>query len=200
MKKVYWALIILCAVVVLSLPAVLYWYKFGFGLWDKHEDWALMGTYFGGFLGPLVTALSVCFLGFQIKEHVKQKEISNQERRASQLEADIHRVLPKFSHFFQNESFISSLKSEIEDYKSCNNERHVVQYKAKEFASDNLKQFQAWALLDSSLRNLYRLDNVRYRAMRQYMIIECELEHMQLIDFISNKMPDVKEKKSCLFL
>ena len=36
------------------MPIVLYAYKFGIGLWDSNADWAAMGSYFGGVLGPLI--------------------------------------------------------------------------------------------------------------------------------------------------
>ena len=73
MKKWFGCLFVVCAI-----PVVLYFYEFGLGLWEKNEDWAYLGSFFGGVLGPAFTLMSVVLLVFTLKE--------TQQANHSQLE------------------------------------------------------------------------------------------------------------------
>lgn len=44
------------------LPIVFYCWKFGVGLWETNEEWANLGSFFGGVLGPIFTLISVLLL------------------------------------------------------------------------------------------------------------------------------------------
>lgn len=63
MKKWFGFLFAICVT-----PVFLYVHKFGFGLWEKNEDWAYLGSFFGGVLGPAFTLMSVVLLVLTLKE------------------------------------------------------------------------------------------------------------------------------------
>ncbi|QUM84594.1 hypothetical protein [Moritella sp. 28] len=87
----------------------LYVYKFGFGLWDDHEDWAFLGAFFGGIFGPIFTLASVYLLVLTLNETKKSN--------AEQVD------LIKKQHF--EESFlniINSIKLSLESKNLVNPE------------------------------------------------------------------------------
>lgn len=57
----YW---LLAVILIISMPIILYIYKFGFGLWGQHSGCSNMGGFFGGILGPVLAAMSLVFLGY----------------------------------------------------------------------------------------------------------------------------------------
>jgi uncharacterized membrane protein len=60
-KKIVFLLAVLL-VLLAVVPIVFYLYNFGLGLWEANEDWAHLGTFFGGVLSPLFTLLSTLLL------------------------------------------------------------------------------------------------------------------------------------------
>lgn len=44
------------------IPIGFYGWKFGIGLWETNEEWANLGSFFGGVLGPIFTLISVLLL------------------------------------------------------------------------------------------------------------------------------------------
>ena len=54
--------------VVSAIPIVFYFYTFGLGLWERNEDWAYLGSFFGGVLGPAFTLMSVVLLVLTLRE------------------------------------------------------------------------------------------------------------------------------------
>ncbi|MEV3844079.1 hypothetical protein BTN33_02930 [Aeromonas veronii] len=62
--------------ILISLPAVIYYIRWGIGLWDRHEDWAIMANYFNGFYGPILTALSIGTIAYQIKATSTSNEVN----------------------------------------------------------------------------------------------------------------------------
>ncbi len=53
---------------VTCIPVGVYAYNFGIGFWNTNEDWAYLGTFFGGVLGPILTFASVLLLILTLKE------------------------------------------------------------------------------------------------------------------------------------
>lgn len=56
----------LSVILVISIPILLYIYNFGIGLWDTDQQWANLGSYFGGVLGPVLSFVSIILLWFSL--------------------------------------------------------------------------------------------------------------------------------------
>ncbi len=65
---------IITLVGVSTIPPIFYLCQFGFGLWDKNEDWAHLGSFFGGVLGPAFTFMSVLLLVETLEETRKSNK------------------------------------------------------------------------------------------------------------------------------
>lgn len=69
-------LILLFLLVVLAVPGF-YWYAISGGefklipLSGKNQDWAALGSYVGGVLGPILSAASILLVWWQSKESAK---------------------------------------------------------------------------------------------------------------------------------
>ncbi|TCW22127.1 hypothetical protein [Vibrio crassostreae] len=60
-----WFGLLIC---ITCTPIIFYVYQFGVGFWRNNEDWAYLGTYLGGVLGPILTFASVILLLLTLKE------------------------------------------------------------------------------------------------------------------------------------
>ncbi|PSV48347.1 hypothetical protein [Photobacterium indicum] len=60
-----WFGLLIC---ITCTPVVFYAYNFGVGFWRNNEDWAYLGTYLGGVLGPVLTFASVVLLLLTLRE------------------------------------------------------------------------------------------------------------------------------------
>lgn len=89
---------------VSAAPVVFYFSKFGLGLWEKNEDWAYLGSFFGGVLGPAFTLMSVVLLIMTLKE--------TQSANKAQLEL-------AHKQYFDNQFFnsITAVKLSLESPK-----------------------------------------------------------------------------------
>ncbi|WP_042482157.1 hypothetical protein [Vibrio diazotrophicus] len=63
---------------LLISPILVYLYQFGFGIWDSHDDWAKMGSAFGGIYAPILTALTIYLL---YKQLTLQREMHDSQVR-----------------------------------------------------------------------------------------------------------------------
>lgn len=61
-KEAIQKLIATLAFILFLLPLAFYLYKFGFGLWDKHEHWAEMGSFFSGVYSPIIAFIALLIL------------------------------------------------------------------------------------------------------------------------------------------
>ncbi len=78
----------------LTMPILFYIYRFGFGIWDEHSDWALMGSALGGLYTPILALLTLAVL-------VKQLQIQSQSRNYEQREASRKLVFGMVEKFAQ---------------------------------------------------------------------------------------------------
>jgi hypothetical protein len=63
-------------VLLFLLPLALYAYKFGFGLWGDHKQWAAMGGFFSGIYSPVIALLALVILAGQ---HAGQMSINKHQ-------------------------------------------------------------------------------------------------------------------------
>ncbi|PKG80057.1 hypothetical protein CXF80_18110 [Shewanella sp. Actino-trap-3] len=171
-RKIFVAVVIGCSI-ALILPITLYIYKFGFGLWDKHSDWALMGSYFGGVVGPIITSISIVFLGYQLREQLIQRKSEN-------LEKDILHLIPKLSDALREESFNSALRISALLYKEkiASDDSEGAKEVINNLVESYFKQFNIWLSVDSNYRELAKVNFPRYKNVSLYLLSECELEDL----------------------
>ncbi|HIF9447762.1 TPA: hypothetical protein ACX6SQ_000339 [Photobacterium damselae] len=182
-KLLYFFILVIIAILI--LPIVLYVYKFGIGLWDSNADWAAMGSYFGGILGPLITGTSLLFLAFQIREQVIQSKVEYVDRKCSHCEASIRENLPKLSMYLRKD-FGDVLRITKFSCKELirNGQQDTAREEARKVVKIYFKEFQTWNILDSNLRELYSLDYSRYQKMSLHLQAEQELEVIYDLHFL----------------
>lgn len=66
------------AVISAGISIFFYFYKFGFGLWNKASEWASLGDFFGGVLNPIFAFASLILLLLTLKQN--QKALSQNEK------------------------------------------------------------------------------------------------------------------------
>ena len=76
-------LIIGLATILFSLPLIMYLYKFGFGLWFEHSEWAEMGAFFSGVYSPIIALLALLIL---ISQTVAQGSINKHQYDQSYIQ------------------------------------------------------------------------------------------------------------------
>lgn len=54
--------------VLILLPVISYIYVFGLGFWNTSTEWAELGGFFGGVLGPILSFISILILWLSFKQ------------------------------------------------------------------------------------------------------------------------------------
>jgi uncharacterized membrane protein len=86
--KIIWVILF-----IITLSIGTYIHKFGFGYWEKPEQWGVLGDFFGGTLNPILAFASLIFLLATLRQNHKALsqseralEINNQELADSRKE------------------------------------------------------------------------------------------------------------------
>ncbi|CAK1803463.1 Phage abortive infection protein [Vibrio crassostreae] len=74
MKAVNWIIFIAVVAVIVVFSAFVD--KFGIGYWDKVEEWAQTGDFFGGILNPIFAFLSLILIAYTLMQNKKALEQS----------------------------------------------------------------------------------------------------------------------------
>lgn len=187
-------------VIVIALPIATYLYQFGFGIWSSHEDWGIMGSYFGGILGPIITSISLAFLAVQIRAQTNQRSEEAALHVCSECESDITSYIPKVKEFIQNsensekiEQVLSERKRRIE---AGDAEGAVSAVRA--YVNENFAAVSMWVQIDASLRTMQRLKMYKFKRMRTLLFSEIDIEHLVLLDSIREGIT-AKGEPTCLF-
>lgn len=94
-KNEAYLLIFVLTVAVVAVVAVLYAFidKFGFGYWEKIEEWAQTGDFFGGILNPIFAFLSLILIAYTLMQNIKALrqskialELGNEELKLSRID------------------------------------------------------------------------------------------------------------------
>lgn len=84
--------ILIIGLLVIIFTISLYIHKFGFGLWDKPDQWGQLGDFFGGVLNPLLGFLSLIFLLITLTQNQKalnqNKKALNQNEQALKINSE----------------------------------------------------------------------------------------------------------------
>ncbi|KOO16512.1 hypothetical protein AKJ18_04250 [Vibrio xuii] len=202
MKKKYtrwlvWALVSIATISPLLPPLYFYYDKFGLGYWKEHQDWAHLGSYFGGVIGPLVTFISVLYLGFQLRQQVKQNRREADVRRCELLIKEAKDSAVLLSKRFDDVDFLNCLKSEVEAY--IGNDSNLHKERATKFCRDNLRLYYEFLILESVLVELYELDHKTYDTVRWRVMAHCDLDGLGAFNRIVNEKHGTN-KKLCISL
>jgi hypothetical protein len=184
----------------LIIPVALYIYQFGFGLWEDNADWANMGSYFGGVLGPLITSFSLLFLGYQIHLQVKDKRQESNDKLCSLFETDIMAFLPKLAGELSNIHFKEDLKSHLNEHKKLVEAgyRSDAETFIRSYISKQIRVHTMWVQIDASMRHLKERNDFRFRRMRAYILSECEVEDLAALDAVRTALPGASSS-NCMF-
>lgn len=140
---------------IVGTPIALYIKKFGFGLWENHDDWARMGDFFGGVLGTILTTISIVFLAIQIREQstVRKNELSN--TISLECDHDVRFYTEKVSSILSNKGVTATLLQTIMTYEDLIKASKLEEAEnlIKKYISDNLALSSAWIQVDASMVN-----------------------------------------------
>ena len=200
MKKLLTGLILLILVSLISLPIILYINQFGFGVWDKHEDWARMGSYFGGVVGPIITTISLLFLGWQIGVQTKQRKEENTLHVCAECETDINNYLPKIIEFVSTAEKIETIKLVLAKNKYLveNGQQEEATEMIKDYISTELAICSMWFHIDACLRTLQKSKMYKFKRMRTRIFSEVEIEFIAYLEGIRMATTNSKTE-TCLF-
>ncbi|PNH87194.1 hypothetical protein C1M56_14950 [Vibrio diazotrophicus] len=153
---------------LLLAPVTFYTFQFGVGIWQEHDDWAAMGSAFGGMYSPIIALLAFIVLATQVHAQLRS-EVHNVDMLFIQgckddIEFSINRLELELSerNNAQDECISSHLLNIREKYE--NNE--INDLKAQELWSDfNLlypKILPLWCSVNSTLVGLSNSDKFPY--------------------------------------
>jgi hypothetical protein len=185
---------------MICVPIILYINQFGLGVWNNHEDWARMGSYFGGVVGPIITTISLLFLGWQIGIQTKQRKEESTLHVCAECETDINNYLPKIIEFVSSEEKLEVMKAILAKNKYL--VEHGRQDEAikmvKDYISSELAIYSIWFHIDSCLRTLQKGKMYKFRRMRTRIFSEIDIEFITYLEGI--RMALNKNKiETCLF-
>jgi len=162
--------IVWLGIIVLATPIVMYSAKFGFGFWDEHKEWANLGAFFGGVLGPITMLFSVMYLSYQIKEQVRNNELTEKNRKIESLNSEIKEYQNQILEVFKKPGFTEKIKKE-------HNELYQFEDKEKQEKSKELKMkyqdlFSNFIMLEFCLGDLLMLDKkAAHESHRRIMVL-----------------------------
>lgn len=113
-KLWYFVLIIL---IIITLPTIIYFFKFHSGLSSDFNKWSAFGSYIGGVYGPLLSFLSLLILAwtlFQMKSSQKQDREQftlqiNEQKRQQNID-DIIMLTKMIRDAFGNNPLVENIK------------------------------------------------------------------------------------------
>ncbi len=201
MNKVFKICVVILGVLILTLPIYLYINQFGIGVWKEHQEWGVMGSYFGGVMGPLITSISIVFLGYQIREQRLQRNLEFIGRQSRQHEKDLLNLIPKLSTILKSEPFYSSVKFTMINYdkKVYLGDREGAKNEVKKLVKSYFREFHVWLAIDLNYRDLAKVDYSRYKKVTYYLLSECELECLHYLNKVSNSFCDINNEV-CTFI
>jgi hypothetical protein len=169
---------------MIGTPITFYVNKFGFGVWDSHEDWARMGSFFGGIIGPIITSISLLFLAWQIGLQTKQRKDESTLHVCAECEADINTYLPKIIIFVNNIEKLEAMKVALAKNKVLieQNKKEEALETIKGYISTELAVFSMWFHIDSCLRTLQKRKAYKFRRMRTLIFSQVEIEFLTYLD------------------
>mgnify|MGYP003633155788 CR=1 FL=1 len=187
-------------VIVIALPIAMYLYQFGFGLWSSHADWGIMGSYFGGVLGPIITSISLAFLAIQIRAQTKQRSEEAALHVCFECELDITSYIPKVKEFIQRGENSERIKQVLFERKRRVEEGDLegAISAVKAYVNENFAAIGMWVQIDASLRTMQRLKMNKFKRMRTLLFSEIDIEHLVLLDSIREGMT-AEGGPTCLF-
>ena len=113
-------LILLFLLVVLLVPSI-YWYAMSDGefklvpLSGKNQDWAAIGSYIGGVLGPFFALITITYIGLTFKQQQKHSE----ELSFNQSLEQVRHQFDRFEHKFP------MAKNVLEILEEMNGDREI---------------------------------------------------------------------------
>jgi len=113
---------ILLLLILSAVPISIYIHKFGIGLWKNHQDWAHLGSFFGGVLSPVFTFIStillICTVYYSNKTLMISQRLSElqenqiiESRNALSIQTD-HAKSQRFDSLFFNQ--LTMVKSALD--------------------------------------------------------------------------------------
>lgn len=180
MNRVILSLVVLLVVGLVVLPIVFYVSKFGIGLWSDHEDWARMGSYFGGVMGPIVTSISIVFLGYQIREQFLEKRESRILAICEECESDIKEYAEKIRNHLLLEENQVALDEVLRRNKATVEGGNPEEGKEiiREFIANNLELSSMWVQIDASMRTLSNLNRRKLKRMNAYLFSKLHVKNL----------------------
>jgi hypothetical protein len=87
--------LVISILLVCGMASIFYCANIGWNLSNTSADWANFGSYFGGVLSPIFTALGFIFILWQIRDNGKERRVDRLEHLAERLENEIKQILAK---------------------------------------------------------------------------------------------------------
>lgn len=182
MKTITFKVVLISVAILLFLfPAFIYILKWGVGLWSSHEDWSIMASYFNGIYGPILTAISISFVAYQIKSTSNNNEINRLVEDFARLSLNLKLHINDIG-----KESIHVLHQEIE--VSINNgDNPILGELAYSFYKNKSQLMHSIIGLHLTLNALKRLDYNKYSLMRVNLFSDVERDLFGKLVYIAFK-------------
>lgn len=174
-----------------------YSYSFGIGLWEEHQKWAEMGSFFGGVLGPILAFCSLLYLAYQVEMQRKQHEITTLNLEKNNKEAYLALCLNQL---------VGNLEKVDETLQQPLGELLVTMTKDKRLLeelkdliklglSSRAETMALWVNISAALSYLQKVDEHRYLDQKTLVAVRVGIQLCQSLDTAVHIATDIDFQK-----
>lgn len=183
--------LILVLMAALILPALFYISKWGFGYWSNHSDWSIMATYFNGFYGPILTAISIFFVATQIRNSSTDNRKSELNAKFEMLSRNLIEQLKELSA-----SEINVINKEVH-HSITKGDEPILGELAYDFYKSKSRLMHTVIGIGRVLNSIRHLDEEQYLTLRTILFSNVERDTFSKLEYIAQKFNLIKYNCIC---
>lgn len=162
-KLIVIAPLLFCTLMFL-LPIIFYISKFGVGLWDDHQSWAELGSFFSGIYSPIIALIALIILGAQWRAQLNYSRYQTDVETVKMFRSNIDFYLAKLEEEFRHDSKMGkNLSKHLEEITELMTnqglENQVTLDSIRELKNKNRLVFELWVSIIPELKGLNSINS-----------------------------------------